>query len=391
MDELDPDRTKVAVVDPLVGSVLDRRYRIEFRLAAGGFGAIYRATHVINRRAVALKVLHTKLASEPDVVARFRREAQALGALKNRHTITAYDFGETRDGYLYIAMELLQGESLFERFRALGPMPWRRMVNIARQVCSSLAEAHALGIVHRDLKPTNIHLEEVGGDHDFVKVLDFGIAKILHGSALDSTDLTRSGQMVGTFDYMAPEQLVGGAVSGQSDIFALGVVVYEMIAGELPYGAHATPAAMISAILSTPLVPLSQRAASPPELDAIVGKCLKWEAEQRYADMAELAAELDHLLATHADEDETKLRVPRAPTFALEDGTATWIDEPPVPPGPPTPPGSITVPQEPLPASITAPLHTPPAPTPPKRTLPPVREDVDMNTTLRGVGPPKRK
>src|ERR1043165_1411823 len=109
-----PDRTKVSVVDPLVGNVLDRRYRIEFRLAAGGFGAIYRATHVINRRAVALKVLHTNLATEPDVVARFRREAQALGALRDRHTIMAYDFGETTDGTMYIAMELLQGESLFE-------------------------------------------------------------------------------------------------------------------------------------------------------------------------------------------------------------------------------------------------------------------------------------
>src|SRR5690606_8713784 len=148
------------------------------------------------------------LANRPDVVARFRREAVALARLRSPHTVTAYDFGETPDGTLYIALELLQGESLYERYRALGPLPWPRLVAIARQVCSALAEAHALGIVHRDLKPTNIHLEEVAGDPDFVKVLDFGIAKILHGSALPSGDLTRIGEMVGTYDYMAPEQLL---------------------------------------------------------------------------------------------------------------------------------------------------------------------------------------
>jgi serine/threonine protein kinase len=234
MVEDDPDRTRVAVVDPLVGAVLDRRYRIEFRLAAGGFGAIYRAVHVISRRAVALKVLHTNLARDPEVVARFRREAAALGQLRSPHTIKAYDFGETKDGLLYIAMELLQGESLYERYAALGPLPWRRLVAIARQVCSALAEAHALGIVHRDLKPTNIHLEYIDGNPDYVKVLDFGIAKILLGSTLDNADLTRSGHMIGTFDYMAPEQMVGGQTSGQSDIYTLGIVMYEMLTGERP-------------------------------------------------------------------------------------------------------------------------------------------------------------
>src|SRR4051812_24638108 len=147
--ETDPDRTRVSVVDPLVGNVLDRRYRIEFRLAAGGFGAIYRATHVITGREVALKVLHASLATEEDIVARFRREADALALLHNPHTITAYDFGEAPGGTLYIVMELLQGESLYERYRALGAVPWRRMLAIARQVCDSLIEAHALGIIHR--------------------------------------------------------------------------------------------------------------------------------------------------------------------------------------------------------------------------------------------------
>src|SRR5512141_1145916 len=153
--DTDPDRTatRVSVVDPLVGSVLDRRYRIEFRLAAGGFGSIYRATHVITGRAVALKTLHPSLATEPDVVARFRREAETLSHLSNPHTIQAYDFGQASEGTLYIVMELLQGERRYAGYRALGPLPWRRMRGIARQICEALSEAHGLGIIHRDLKP----------------------------------------------------------------------------------------------------------------------------------------------------------------------------------------------------------------------------------------------
>jgi serine/threonine protein kinase len=279
------------VDDPLVGTVLDD-YRIERRLAAGGFGAIYRATHVVSGQPVALKVLHTRLASERDVVARFRREAQALSALKSPHTITAYEFGETPEGMMYIVMELLEGESLYERFRASGALPWRRVVAITRQVCSALAEAHAFGIVHRDLKPRNIHLERVGADPDFVKVLDFGIAKILHGSALDDVDITRTGQMIGSFDYMAPEQMFGGAVSPRSDIYTLGVVMYEMISGDKPFGDPESPAAMLHAIATRTPVALSTITDAPPALDAIVTRCLARETAHRYASVEELDADL---------------------------------------------------------------------------------------------------
>jgi eukaryotic-like serine/threonine-protein kinase len=296
VDERDPDPMYGAIGDPLVGTVLDG-YHIERRLAAGGFGAIYRARHASTGQAVALKVLHASLASERDVVARFRREAQALSALKNPHAITAYEFGETADGTMYIVMELLQGESLFERFRARGALPWRRVLSIARQVCSALAEAHALGVVHRDLKPRNIHLEQVGDDPDFVKVLDFGIAKILHGSALDDIDITRTGQMIGSFDYMAPEQMFGGAVSPRSDIYTLGVVMYEMISGDKPFGDPESPAAMLHAIATRTPVPLSSVTDAPAALDAIVGRCLEREAARRYANVVELDADLSLALA----------------------------------------------------------------------------------------------
>jgi len=226
---------------------------------------------------------------------------------------------------MYIAMELLQGESLFERFRALGPLPWRRMVAITRQVCSSLAEAHALGIVHRDLKPTNIHLEEVRGDSDYVKVLDFGIAKILHGSQLDTVDITRYGQMVGTFDYMAPEQMFGGAVTPQSDLYTLGVLMYEMISGERPYGDPESPAAMLTAIVSSVPPLLSTVSAAPVELDPIVARCLERDPRDRYASADELATELDAVLATADDPTKTQL------TAVPERDTATWIDVEPEP------------------------------------------------------------
>src|SRR5262249_25503224 len=154
----------------------------------------------------ALKVLHPQLTWDRRVVARFRREGAALTRLRNPHTITAFEFGEAGDGTLYIVMELLRGESLYERFRAHGPLPWQRMMAIARAVCNSLAEAHALGIIHRDLKPTNIHLEPGPDGEQHAKVLDFGIAKILQEGEIDSSDLTHAGQMIGTLDYMSPEQ-----------------------------------------------------------------------------------------------------------------------------------------------------------------------------------------
>ncbi len=303
----DGDRTRVERVDPLMGAVLDNRFRIEFRLAAGGFGAIYRATHVKSGHEVALKVLHTELAtSDARVIARFRREGATLATLRDPHTITAYELGEAPTGELYIVMELLHGESLYEQFRAHGQLSWQRMVPIARMVCSSLAEAHALGIVHRDLKPANIHLEQREGNPDFVKVLDFGIAKIMRESDLDSTELTQAGQMIGTFDYMAPEQMIGGACTNVTDIYTLGIVMYEMIAGRRPFAEAQSPTSMLAALLTSSAAPLSSFVAVPPALDAIVMRCLEREPQSRFADVHELAAALDAVIAA-GDEGVTKL------------------------------------------------------------------------------------
>jgi eukaryotic-like serine/threonine-protein kinase len=310
----DPDRTRVALVDPLIGSVVANHYRLEIGIAAGGFGAIYQALDLRTDRDVALKLLHPGLTQDPAVLARFRREGGALSQLHSSHTVAAYEVGETEDGTLYIAMELLQGENLYETFKALGPLPWRRVATIARAVCSSLSEAHALGIVHRDLKPANIHLQE----HDDVKVLDFGIAKIIRGeSGLDTADLTQAGHMIGTFDYMAPEQMVGGECTGQTDIFTLGVVIYEMVAGVRPYGAHDTATAQLAALLTQIPPPLSSRGAMVPfELDRIVARCLARRPEDRYASIDHVARELDTLLGV--DEERTRVAV-GAPVVATTD------------------------------------------------------------------------
>jgi serine/threonine-protein kinase len=288
------NETAVGGADPLLGSIFDKRFRVESRIAAGGFGAIYRATHVKSGHPIALKVLHPTLASDLGVLARFRREGTTLTSLRNPHTITAYEFGQS-DKTLFIVLELLHGDSLYEHYSSNGPLEWKRVVKIARQVCESLEEAHAQGIVHRDLKPTNIHLENVDGDPDFVKVLDFGIAKIVRGSDHDSGDITNVGQMIGTLDYMSPEQMVGGQVTGQTDFYTLGILMYEMIAGTRPFPESSTAGAALAAMLKTTPEPLYLRAPVPRPLDDIVMRCLERETTKRYRSVGQLREDLERV------------------------------------------------------------------------------------------------
>src|SRR5580704_6298377 len=326
----DPDRTKVALVDPWMGQLVAGRYRLELRIAAGGFGAIYRALDLATDRDVALKLLHPTLASDPAVIARSRREGAALAQLRDPHTVIAYEVGETDDGTLFIAMELLQGDTLHTVFHEQGRMPWRTVADIARAVCSSLAEAHALGIVHRDLKPANIHL---GGEHrDFVKVLDFGIAKIV-GGALDNSDLTTAGQMIGTFDYMPPEQMVGGETTSKSDVFTLGIVMFELLVGVRPSGELRTAASMLAAMLSQmPKSPAKRGVALPGELDRAIMRCIAQKPQDRPT-VAELAEILDALIeddtdrtrvdATHSTTDRMHAQ---SPPDEFPSGEKTVID-----------------------------------------------------------------
>jgi eukaryotic-like serine/threonine-protein kinase len=298
---------KAEPVDPYLGQSLNNRFRIESKIGEGGFGAVYKGLQLATGRKVALKLLHPEMTADENLVARFRREGLVLCNLRDAHTITTYDFDQTPDGTLYIAMELLEGKSLHEVFHASAPLEWRRVLRILTAMCSSLAEAHAQGIVHRDLKPENIYLEHRSGNPDFVKILDFGIAKVMRGDTIDpqSAQLTATGQTLGTLEYMSPEQLMGKQLDGRSDVYALGVVGYEMITGRLPFPDAKGPAGLITAQLKQ--TPTAPSVANPsvglsPAVDRLLLKCLEKDRNQRYADVSAFANAITELLQSTTGE-----------------------------------------------------------------------------------------
>ena len=291
-------------IDHLLGATLDGRYVIDSKIATGGFGTVYRAHSLDSGQRVAIKVLLQQHTNDPSVSARFRREAVAMSSLASRHTVTTYELGEDlARGAQFIAMELLEGESLYDRFIACGTLHWRTVLSITRQVCESLAEAHALGIVHRDLKPANIFLSQ-SPTPDYVKVLDFGIAKILQGSNMhDGADLTRIGQAIGTLEYMSPEQLIGGELDNRTDLYTLGVVAYEMIVGNRPFADVTGAAGLVTALMTRrpPLPSRLTRGPLPAALDSVLLRCLERDAHDRYKDVHELVHAIDQMLAIKED------------------------------------------------------------------------------------------
>jgi eukaryotic-like serine/threonine-protein kinase len=225
---------EAAQKDPLVGTTFAGRFQVERLLGRGGMGAVYVAFQDSVERRVALKVLSSECQSEPDLVKRFFFEARVMSQLTNPHTITIYDFAQAEDGRLYIAMELLEGQDLRARLDRDEPLSVDETVRILSGVAESLSEAHAKDIVHRDLKPENIFLARLRDDPMFVKVLDFGIAR---AHTLEETRLTQTGCIVGTPAYLSPEVVVGGVADTRSDVYALGLIMYEMLAGSAPFKA----------------------------------------------------------------------------------------------------------------------------------------------------------
>jgi serine/threonine-protein kinase len=300
--------------DIYLDTVLNNRFKVESKIGEGGFGAVYRGVQLATGRKVALKLLHPEMTKDENLVARFRREGMVLCNLRDAHTITTYDFDQTPDGTLYIAMELLEGKSLHQVFHEQAPLEWKRMFKILIEMCSSLAEAHAQGIVHRDLKPENVYLESRPGNPEFVKILDFGIAKVMRGDSIDpqSPQLTATGQTLGTLEYMSPEQLMGKPLDGRSDVYALGVVAYEMITGRLPFPDAKGPAGLITAQLKQTPLPPSQanpKANLPPAADRVILKCLEKDKNNRFADVTQLAHALQEVL-DHAKEASSPLAIP---------------------------------------------------------------------------------
>lgn len=242
------------LADRLVGQTIDGRFEVKSLLGSGAMGAVCRATQTSVGRDVALKVLLAD-GARLDLAHRFMLEARTTSALRNVHTVTLFDFGQSDDGTLYLAMELLEGEDLSARIKRAGPLEWRDALRVVGQVAESLAEAHGKNIIHRDLKPANIFLTKMGEDEAFVKVLDFGIAKLQDGLA---ANLTGTGAIIGTPTYMSPEQALGEPFDHRADMYALGVVLYHALAGHPPF-AHDNP--------MTVLLMHCQKEAPPLDID----------------------------------------------------------------------------------------------------------------------------
>ena len=226
-------RCGAPVTDPFIGTVVGERYRIVSRIGVGGMGAVYRAEHTMMRRDLAIKVLLPELGGKEEFARRFEREAESASRLTHPNIISVTDFGRTREGSLFLVMEFLAGQSLSEAIAA-GPMPPARALAIVRQILRGLEHAHAAGVVHRDLKPENIMLVERDGQRDVVKILDFGIAKVTQPQS-GGEALTQAGVIFGTPEYLSPEQALGEAVDARADIYASGVILYEMLAGRRPF------------------------------------------------------------------------------------------------------------------------------------------------------------
>jgi serine/threonine-protein kinase len=279
--------------------LLSGRYRLEATLGQGGMGVVYRGTDLAKHRRVAVKLLRSPDGTPVDdeVAGRFLREAKNTARIQHEHIIEVYDLGKTDGTGLYFVMELLDGESLAQRLRREGRLSPEAAVHIGAQICEALEVAHSAGVIHRDLKPANIMLLARPGDDAFVKVLDFGVAKSFGAAKGDETQLTRAGMLVGTVDYMAPEQITGRAVDGRTDIYALGIMLYRMLAGRPPFADTGMPQ-LIHAHVNTLPKPLNEVVDGiPSELDLVVLRCLAKMPERRFESMAELGRALVHAIA----------------------------------------------------------------------------------------------
>jgi serine/threonine protein kinase len=301
--ERKPDRASMRPGGPesLVGTTLSGRYLIERLIGEGGMGAVYQAEHTHMRKRLAVKVLHPEMSRLPEVVARFEREAMAAAHIEHPNVAAATDFGKLEDGSFFLVLEYVEGRSLRDAI-AEGRLELGRALHVGRQIASALGRAHALGIVHRDLKPENVMLVARDGDPDFAKVLDFGIAKVPVGELVGEAKvggqvLTQLGMVYGTPEYMAPEQALGQPVDARADLYALGVILFEMLAGVRPYE-HESKVTLLGMHVTAPIPKMSARAPGtdvPPEVEALVAKLLAKEASARHADAKELTDAIDDL------------------------------------------------------------------------------------------------
>ncbi|HEY0384994.1 MAG TPA: protein kinase [Pyrinomonadaceae bacterium] len=323
--------------DALIGQTLANKYRIEELINEGGMGAVYRGTHVLMDKTVAVKVLHPALAADDKIVARFSREAKAASRISHPHALNVTDFGESDNGVVYLVMEYLRGKTLKEEIHQTGPMPLDRVVEIIRQVCGALEAAHGEGVVHRDLKSDNIMLVEVSGGDDWAKVLDFGIAKITEKVGQDP-GLTAPNLIIGTPQYMSPEQCSQASeIDARSDIYSLGIILFEMLAGHVPFTGESPTAIMMKHLQDAPPSILEERKDLPTSIGRVVARALAKRPEERFQTVSELsdslsqaAEDLPLVAAANpgaSNRDTNRIVVPTGSNDAPRDTIGDDLDE----------------------------------------------------------------
>jgi len=285
--------------DPLIGRVINERFKITSLIARGGMGRVYRAEQSPLGRVCAVKVLTTNYQGEhdPEFNKRFFLEASIASKITHPNSVTIFDYGQTDDDIYYMAMEYLEGVTLHRAIRTDGVFPEQRVAHIGRQVCRALREAHALGCIHRDLKPANIFLVEHGDEPDFVKVLDFGLVKNIGGDVKPEDQLTQTGLFMGSPKYMAPEQIRGEHVDTRTDVYALGIIMYEMLTGKVPFDKATSLSTLMAQVndVVPSLREMNPDVVASPEMEDLILRCVAKDPEKRVGSMDEVLAALKRI------------------------------------------------------------------------------------------------
>ena len=279
--------------DPLIGRLVSQKFKVERLLGAGAMGRVYLAEQTNLGKQVALKVLHNAMSGDAALAKRFYREAKSASMLAHPNILQIIDFGDD-GGLLFIAMELLTGRDLYRVIKTEWPFALERIGHIGGQILGALDEAHAKGVVHRDLKPENVMLLDVRGESDFVKVCDFGIAKVASERDGEGSAITMAGMVCGTPEYMSPEQARGDALDGRSDLYAAAVILYQMVVGDVPFRAESALGVITKHLTETPTPPTQRRqnANIPPALEAVILRGLEKKKDDRFASASEMKAAL---------------------------------------------------------------------------------------------------